>query len=291
MCDDFTARAEDKAAAASGLTRRDFAAASAAAALSACAGTGSGQSATRVLRERTVTITMADGIADAFFVHPAKGRHPAVIVWPDIAGLRESFRVMARRLAADGHAVLVVNQYYRSAPAPVLDSFAQWRTPEGQAKLRPMIAAITPEGTMRDATGFVTFLDRERAVDTRRRIGSEGYCMGGPFAVRTGAAVPGRIGAAAAFHPASLVTDKPDSPHLLIGKSQASFLVALGRNDDARAPTDKDVLRRVGQETGRPMEVEVYAADHGWCVPDSPVHDRAEADRAYGRLLALYAKL
>ncbi len=290
MCDDFTARAEDEATA-SGLSRRDFAAASAAAALAACAGTGSGQAGTPALKERTVTITMADGIADAFFVHPAKGRHPAIIVWPDIAGLREAFRVMGRRLAAEGYAVLVVNQYYRNSPAPVLDSFAQWRTPEGQAKLRPMIAAITPEGTMRDAAGFVTFLDRERAVDTRRKIGTEGYCMGGPFAVRTAAAVPGRIGAAAAFHPSSLVTDRPDSPHLLIGRSQARFMVALGRNDDARAPTDKDTLRRIGQETGRPVEVDVYAADHGWCVPDTPIHDRAEADRAFARLLALYAKL
>lgn len=293
MCDEFTAAAQDRDAAARGLNRREFTAIGAAAMLAsyatgACAITAPDAAA---LTETDVRITTPDGTADGFFIHPSSGTHPGVVVWPDIAGPREAFRLIARRLAAAGFAVLVVNQYYRSAPAPVLASFAEWRTPEGQDKLKPMIAAITPEGIVRDASTFVAWLDAHAAVDKAKRIGTQGYCMGGPFAVRTAAAVPARVGAAASFHGAALVTDKADSPHRLLGKSQAAFLFASGKDDDARAPTDKDTLRQAAEAAGRPAEVEVYAANHGWCVPDTPSWDAAEADRAWARLLALYARL
>lgn len=292
MCDEFTAAEQDRANAAKGLNRREFTAIGAATVLAsyatgACAITAPGAD----LAETDVLIATPDGRADGFFIHPATGTHPGVLVWPDIAGPREAFRLIARRLAAAGFAVLVVNQYYRSAPAPVLGSFGEWRTPEGQDKLKPMIAAITPEGIMRDAGAFVAWLDTQAAVDKGRRIGTQGYCMGGPFAVRTAAAVPARVGAAASFHGAALVTDKPDSPHRLLGQSQTAFLFASGKDDDARAPTDKDTLRTAAEAAGRPAEVEVYAANHGWCVPDTPSWDAAEADRAWARLLALYAKL
>jgi carboxymethylenebutenolidase len=214
-----------------------------------------------------------------------------VVIWPDIAGLRDAFKAMARRLAGAGHAVLVVNQYYRSARAPLLSSFAEWRTPAGQEKIKPAIAQINPEATSRDGAAFVAFLDAQVAVDKRRGIGTQGYCMGGPFTLRTAAAVPARVKAVASFHGASLVTDKPDSPHLAIAKTQASLLFAIARGDDARAPTDKDTLRQAAAAAGRPAEIEVYPAEHGWCVPDTPVYDQAQADRAWGRLLALYAKL
>jgi carboxymethylenebutenolidase len=171
----------------------------------------------------------------------------------------------------------------------VLASFAEWRTPEGRARLQPMIAAITPEATTRDAAAFVRWLDRQRAVDKRRKIGSSGYCMGGPFTVRTAAAAPGRVGAAASFHGANLVNDRPDSPHRLLASTGAAYLFAIARNDDARTPTDKDTLRVAAQAAGRPAEVEVYAADHGWCTIDAPVYDQAEAERAWGRMLAMFA--
>jgi carboxymethylenebutenolidase len=238
-----------------------------------------------------VNITTADGMADAFFVHPARGRHPGVIFWPDVAGLREVNKVMARRLAAAGHAVLVVNPYYRDAPAPIMDSLSEWRTPEGQAKLTPMRANVTPEAVSRDAAAFVAFLDGDAAIDTRRKIGTQGYCMGGPFTVRTAAAAPGRVGAAASFHGGGLVEDKPDSPHRLLGKTKASYLFAIARNDDARQPEAKDALRKAAAEAGRPAEIEVYPADHGWCVADAPAYDPTQAERAWDRLLALYAKL
>ena len=288
MCDDFTAEQDDTALAARGLSRREFAALGAAAMLAvpaseALAATTSG------LRESNVVVPTPDGRADGFFVHPARGRHPGIILWPDIGGSREAYKVMARRLAGEGYAVLVVNQYYRNAPAPVLASFAEWRTPEGRARLQPMIAAITPEATTRDAAAFVQWLDRQRAVDKRRKIGSSGYCMGGPFTVRTAAAAPARVGAAASFHGANLVNDRPDSPHRLLASTGAAYLFAIARNDDARAPTDKDTLRAAAQAAGRPAEVEVYAADHGWCTIDSPVYDQPEADRAWGRMLAMFA--
>jgi carboxymethylenebutenolidase len=294
MCDDFTARAEDAALdqvslKRGSLSRRQFAAMGAAAAMVACAKPSDGK--VPALSEGTFHIQTPDGMADAFFVHPARGKHPAVIVWPDIGGLREVYNVMGRRLAAAGYAVLVVNQYYRSAVAPVLKSFAEWRTPEGQARMAPMIAAIIPGGIARDGAACVAWLDTQPAVDRRRGIGSQGYCMGGPFAIRTAAAAPGRVTAAASFHGAGLVGAAADSPHLLLAKTQASFLIAIGRNDDTRAPGDKDALRMAADAAKRPAEIEVYPADHGWCVADTPIYDATQAERAWGRLLALYKGL
>lgn len=287
MCDDFTRADDDKALAAKGLTRRHFAAMGAGglalAAMPALA-------KARPLTEAMVMVPTLDGVADAFFVHPAKGRHPAVILWPDIGGLRETKMAMARRLAAEGFAVLAVNQYYRSARAPVLSSFAEWRTPEGRAKIGPMAARLTHDAVSRDTVDFVTWLDSQRAVARRRGIGVQGYCMGGPFAVRSAAASP-RIRAAASFHGGGLATDKPDSPHIYVTASAAAYLIAVARNDDARNPAEKDTFAAAAREAGRPIEVEVYNADHGWCVPDSPVYDAAEADRAFARLLALYRRL
>ncbi len=294
MCDDITASAEEAALEEStqergGISRRQFAAMSAAVAMVACAKPSDGKTA--ALSETTVHIQTPDGMADAFFVHPAKGKHPGVILWPDVGGLREVFDVMGRRLAAAGYAVLVVNQYYRSAPAPVLTSFAEWRTPVGQARLGPMIAAVTSAGVARDGAAFVAWLDTQGAVDKHKGIGSQGYCMGGPFAIRTAAAAPGRVRAAASFHGAGLVGTTADSPNRLLATTQAAFLIAIGRNDDARAPGDKDALRAAADAAKRPAEIEVYPADHGWCVADTPIYDAAQAERAWGRLLALYAKL
>lgn len=293
MCDEHTLAAElasnGRSGPGAGLSRRAFGAAGVVTLGSLGAGTAG--AAGPGLSETLVTIPTPDGRADAVFVHPAKGRHPAVVMWPDIAGIRDANKAMARRLAQAGYAVLLVNQYYRSARAPVLSGFAEWRTPAGQDKLKPMIAAITPEGTQRDAAAFVAWLDRQPAVDRQRGMASTGYCMGGPFAMRTAVAAPGRVRAVGSFHGAALVTDRPDSPHLQFGATRASYLIAIGRNDDARAPGDKDLLKAAAAKAGRPAEIEVYAADHGWTVPDTPIYDKAEAERAWARLLALLAKL
>lgn len=288
MCDDFTANEEEAALAASGLSRREFAAFGGAVALlaatPACA-------AAKPLTERTVTFKTPDGTADAQLIHPAKGKHPGVVLWPDIAGPREAFTLMARRLAVNGYAVLVVNQYYRSAPAPHFATISEWRTPAGQAKLAPMLPLLTSDAIARDAKAYVAFLDSQKAVDKKRGIGSNGYCQGGPFTVRTAAAVPSRVKAAASFHGGGLVTAAADSPHKLLAGTTASYLIAVARNDDARAPADKDTFKAAAQAAGRPAEVEVYNADHGWCALDAPIYDKAEAERAWARMLALYAKL
>ncbi|HKT84758.1 MAG TPA: dienelactone hydrolase family protein [Novosphingobium sp.] len=290
MCDEFTARSEDAQLARRGLNRRQFAAIGASAALLGCSKPVQGDGGSQV-SERMVSITMARGVADAFFVHPAKGAHPGIIMWPDIAGLREAFKIMARTLAAEGYAVLVVNQYYRGGPAPVLESFSEWRTPQGQAKIGPLREQLTPEAIASDAAAFVAFLDGDDAIDRTRGIGSNGYCMGGPFTVRTAAAAPGRVRAAASLHGAGLVTGDADSPHRLLEKTKASYLFAIARNDDEKDPAAKDELRKAADNAHRPAEIEVFPADHGWCVPDSPTWDPTQADRAWNRMLALYAKL
>ena len=294
MCDDYPGQGhgdQDGSSAAKGLSRRDFTAIGTAAALAGCAGGVGPTSAAGDLNERMVEITTKDGVADAFFVHPAKGQHPGVVMWPDVAGLREAKKVMARRLAGAGYAVLCVNPYYRGGPAPIMESFAEFRTPEGQAKIKPLRAALTATAITADATAYVGFLDGDAAVDKARKIGSNGYCMGGPFTVRTAAAVPGRVGAAASLHGGGLVTPDADSPHLLLAATQASYLFAIARNDDAKEPSVKDTLRTTAQAAKRPAEIEVYAADHGWTVPDSPAYDPVEADRAWQRMLALFGTL
>lgn len=248
-----------------------------------------GQPSVIPTKGRAVTITTPDGKADAWFVTPETGKHPAIIMWPDIAGLREAYKTMAARLAAAGYAVLVVNHYYRGSVAPVLESLVAWRTPEGQARLKPLIAGITNAGTMRDAAAFVGWLDGQVEVDTTRRIGTCGYCMGGPYTVRTAFAQPARVGAAASFHGGGLVGDEADSPVKLLAKTKAAFLIAIARNDDASAPQDKDVLRAAATAAGRAAEVEVYPAQHGWCTLDAPIYDKVQADKAWGRMLALYS--
>lgn len=288
MCDDFTAQQEDAALARRGLARREFAAIGVASVIAACSGGDSLARPRVALTEGAVTFRTPDGTADGFFVHPAKGRYPGVILWPDIAGLRDAYKEMARRLAGEGYAVLAFNHYYRSSPAPIMQSMAEWRTPDGQAKLKPMIAAITPAGTISDARACVAFLDAQAAVDRKRGIGTQGYCMGGPYTIRTAYAAPERVRAAASFHGGGLVTDAPDSPHRLLKDTRASYLIAIARNDNARAPGDKDALREAARAAGRPAEIEVYNADHGWCTLDAPIYDKGEAERAWGRLLALY---
>ena len=291
MCDDLTAHEEEAALAASGLNRRQFAAISAAGVLAACTGSQSEAKPRAGLTENTVAITTPDGTADAFFVRPAKGKHPAIIMWPDIAGSRPAYMEMGRQLASAGYAVLVVNHYYRSAKAPIMASMAEWRTPEGQAKLKPMIAAIKPQGVTTDTMAFVAWLDKQPAVNRQRGIGNIGYCMTGPYTVRAAAAVPRRIKAAVSCHGGGLVTAAPDSPHKLIASTQASYLFAIARNDDARAPGDKDALKAAAKAAGRPAEVEVYNADHGWCTLDAPTYDKGEAQRAWARILVLFGKL
>lgn len=292
MCDDRTLSDDDAALAARGLSRREFAALGGAAALAGYATLVEAVTPVGGLVERMVEVPTPDGRCDAFLVHPARGgRRPGVILWPDVLGLRAVKKAMARRLAGAGYAVLAVNPYYRSFKGELGLDFSAFRTPAGQARLGPARAALTPEAIARDGAAHVAFLDAQAAVDPRRGIGTQGYCMGGPFTIRTAAAAPGRVRAAASFHGAGLVTGQPDSPHLLFGRTRASYLFAIARNDDATAPADKDTLRRAAAAAKRPAEIAVYPADHGWCVPDAPAYNRTEAERAWSRLLALYARL
>ena len=283
MCDERTVADNSEYLRATKLTRRQFGAVSAGAGLAMLLPRATNAQA---VSDTDLDVTTPDGVADCYFVHPSSGAHPGVLIWPDAFGLRPAKKQMGRRLAESGYSVLVVNQYYRSQRAPIVSTtnFAEVRD-----TLRPLMGSLNADTQMSDATAFVSFLDSQPAVDQSRKIGTMGYCMGGPFTMRTAAAVPDRIGAAASFHGGGLVTDAADSPHLLVSKMKAHYLFAIAENDDKNQPEAKDVLRDAFAQAGLPAEIEVYAgAMHGWCPPDSGVYHEAQAERAWSRLLALF---
>ncbi len=235
-----------------------------------------------------VTIKTPDGDADAYFVHPSDGKHPAVLIWPDILGLRPAFEMMGKRLAESGYAVLVVNPYYRTQKAPVVGVGASYDDPDTRTTVQALAKTLSPETNVIDAKAFVQFLDKQKSVDSSKKIGTTGYCMGGPIVMRTAAAIPERIGAAASFHGGGLATDADNSPHLLIPKMKARFLIAVADNDDQRDPKAKETLASSFASAGLTAEIEVYkGALHGWCPPDSRVYNEAQAERAWSRLLVL----
>ena len=239
--------------------------------------------------ESEVEIHTPDGTADAYFVHPSKGSHAAVLVWPDIFGLRPAFRQMGKRLAESGYAVLVVNPYYRRQRAPVAPEHANFDDPATQAALMSLRNSLTPATTQTDAVAFVQWLDAQPSVDRHKRMATTGYCMTGPFTLQTAAALPERVGAGASFHGGGLVTDKPDSPHLLIPKIKAQYLVAIAESDDKRQPEAKDVLRDAFAKAKLPAEIEVYAGTiHGWCPIDAKVYNHDQAEKAWSRMLVLF---
>lgn len=239
--------------------------------------------------ESEVEIKTPDGTTDAYFAHPAAGKHPGVLVWPDIFGLRPAFRQMGKRLAESGYSVLVVNPFYRTRKAPTAPEKADFNDPATREMLMGLKATLGPATAKTDAQAFVPWLDSQAAVDTQRKVGTTGYCMGGPLVFETAGAMPGRIGAAATFHGGGLVTDQPDSPHLLIPKMKAHFLVAIAENDDQKQPDAKNTLRDSFAAAGLPAEIEVYAGTlHGWCPPDSAVYNVAQAEKAWARLMSLF---
>ncbi|MGA3189655.1 MAG: dienelactone hydrolase family protein [Bryobacteraceae bacterium] len=237
--------------------------------------------------ESDVNVTTPDGVADCYFVHPSSGAAAGVLIWPDIFGLRPAFRQMGKRLAESGYAVLVVNPFYRVKKAPTADAGAATPIPQ----LMPLAQGLNETTHMTDAKAFVGWLDGQSSVARNRKIGTQGYCMGGPIAFRTAAAAPDRVGAVGSFHGGGLVTAAPNSPHLQAAKSKAQFLIAIAANDDAKSPKDKDVLKNTFAQAGLPAEIEVYTgAAHGWCPPDSSVYNEAQAEKAWSRLLVLYGK-
>lgn len=239
--------------------------------------------------EKDVELRTPDGTCDGALYHPeAAGRHPAVVIWPDIMGLRPVFREMGRRLASQGYVVLVPNPFYRSRRAPVVEGAFNFNNPADRAKVMALRQALTDEGVDRDSVAFVAFLDAQPQTDRARKVGVQGYCMGGPLSFRTAAAVPARIGAVASFHGGGLVTDQPSSPHRLVSRTNAAYLVAAARNDDASQPTAKEVLKATFAQAGKKAVVEVYPANHGWCVRGSEVYDEAAAEKAWAELTALY---
>ena len=285
--------------AANDLSRRDFVALSLVAGVAAAAsGRASAQNMSVV--EQEVSIKTPDGTCDAVFIHPSAGAHPGVLVWPDAFGLRPSMRDIGKRIAADGYSVLVPNPFYRTAKAPVFDdpSSFDFSNQDDRAKLQGFMGPLNAPGNAeKDAAAYIAWLDEQPQVDKSKKIGTQGYCMGGPLVVKTAATVPGRVGAGASFHGGGLVTDQPTSPHLLAPKIKASMYFGIAANDDMRQPDAKEKLREAFAAAHVPAEIEVYHSNHGWCVPDmpngpdgKPIYNKPDAERAWAKLEALYKK-
>jgi carboxymethylenebutenolidase len=297
MCDERTEQDNERDFAAGKLSRRGFAVMSAAT-LAACAST---PEEPMTVAERDVEVTTPDGVIDAHYAAPSKGKYPAVLVWPDIGGLRPAFRVMGKTLAESGYAVLTVNPYYREKKGVVFDATTE-QLGQQIGRLRPLMtnAVGNPENTRKDAIAAVAWLDKQKEVDTRKGIGTTGYCMGGPLVMRTMAFVPDRVKAGGSFHGGGLAVTAPtapeasraNSPHLLVPQMKAkAVLIAVAQNDDNADPTVKETVKAAFAAQNIPAEVEVYPANHGWCVLDNgPVFNKAEADRAWGRLLETFKK-
>jgi carboxymethylenebutenolidase len=278
------------------LSRRDLVKLGVATVLTASA-TDAAAGAVEVV-ETNVEVKIADGTCDAVFIHPAKGAHPGVLIWPDAFGLRPSMRDIGKRIAAEGYSVLVPNPYYRTAAATAIGLDAKtfdFGNQDDMAKLRKYMSGLQAPGVAeKDAAAYVAFLDAQKQVDKNKKIGTQGYCMGGPLVFKTAATVSDRIGAGASFHGGGLVTDQPNSPHLLIPKMKARMYVAIASNDDARQPDAKDKLKEAFANANVAAEVEVYQGLHGWCVPDmpeqdgKPIYNKPDAERAWGKLVALY---
>jgi carboxymethylenebutenolidase len=279
----------------SDLSRRDFVALSVAAGI--VAATGTAKAAELPVVETNVEVKTPDGTCDAVFIHPTTGSHPGVLIWPDAFGLRPSMRNIGKRIAAEGYSVLVPNPFYRVAKAPFDDaSTFNFGNPSDMAKLQPLMASVNAAGAAeKDAVAYVAFLDAQSQVNKAKKIGTQGYCMGGPLVVKTAAVLPNRVGAGGSFHGGGLVTDKPDSPHLLAPKIKARMYFGIAANDDMRQPDAKDKLKAAFAAAKVPAEIEVYTgAQHGWCVPDmpaqggAPIYSKPDAERAWGKLVALY---
>jgi carboxymethylenebutenolidase len=275
--------------------RRDFVGLSVAAGVAAATATAS--AAGLPVTETNVEVKTPDGVCDAAFIHPASGSHPGVLLWPDAFGLRPSMREMAKRLAAEGYSVLVPNPFYRISKAPFSDaSTFNFANPDDMKKLGPLMGSVNAAGNAeKDAVAYVAFLDAQKQVNKNKKIGTQGYCMGGPLVVKTAATLPDRIGAGGSFHGGGLVTDKPDSPHLLASKIKGRMYFGIASNDDMRQPDAKDKLKESFAAAKVPTEIEVYSASlHGWCVPDMPqqngmpIYNKPDAERAWTKLLALY---
>jgi carboxymethylenebutenolidase len=275
------------------ISRRQFGALTGAAALAACAsGESAGNAQTPIpgLKEKGVTFATTDGTMDGFLVQPESGKHPAAILWPDIASIRESKRMIARKLASAGYAVLVVNPYYRDVAGEQFADFAGFIAGGGFQKVGPWRKKLDAAAIMRDASAIVAWLDGQDGVDKAKGIGTQGYCMGGPFTVWSAAAVPGRVKAAASFHGGGLVRpDNPMSPHALLGKVDASLLIAVAQDDDAEAPADKVTFADAAKAADVKATVAVYAGDHGWMVSDSPAFNAEAAAKGEAEMLALYS--
>lgn len=282
---------QDQAAKMPTLNRRQFGAMAGAGAVAACAPMESAE-ATGGLVENAVTFAAPGGTFDGVFIHPASGSHPAVILWPDIAGLRPAKVQMGRRLAEAGYAVLVANPYYRSVSGQQFEDFDDWRNNDGWNKVTPWREANTPEAVQETARAVVAWLDAQDAVDGSRGIGNQGYCMTGSWTIYCAAAVPDRIKAAGSFHGGGLVGDGDMAPVNLLDDmaADAQALIAIARNDDAEAPDDKVALAAAAVDAAAEVEVEVYDGDHGWTVLDSPVYAQAEAERAWSELLDMYSE-
>ncbi|TSD97251.1 dienelactone hydrolase family protein [Skermania sp. ID1734] len=242
----------------------------------------------------TVNIQTPDGTCDAYFARPeADGRYPAILFYMDAFGLRPTIADMVTHLAGNGYCVLAPNVFYRNGPAPVIDMpdmSVEGARQKFFAAVMPMMRRITPERAVRDAGAYLDFLANNESV-AGDRFGATGYCMGGVLAMRTAAAYPDRIVAAASFHGGRLATDSDDSPHRLASDIRAELYFAHAENDQSMNGAAIARLEQALTEAGVPYRSEVYpGTQHGFTMADTPVFDADALARHWENLFDLFGR-
>jgi carboxymethylenebutenolidase len=239
------------------------------------------------MSERKVEIPTRDGTVDAELFRPeSQDTVPGVIVLTDIHGLRPAVTDFSKRIAERGYVVLTPNIFYRTGKAPVFDFVADFRNERTQARFRELVAPLTPDAMTRDASTYVDYLSDQPNVSSGP-MGVVGFCFSGAFALRTAAARPDRIGAAASFHGGRLFIDTPDSPHLVLPKVKAQLYFGHAENDQSMPAEMIEKFEDALEKWGGSYESEVYSARHGWMFPGN-VYDPQQAERGFEELIELF---
>jgi carboxymethylenebutenolidase len=237
--------------------------------------------------EQNIDIRTADGTADGVLVRPeGKEELPAVIVLTDIWGIRLAFVDLAKRIAERGYVVLLPNIFYRSAKAPVFPAPGDFQEPRTRERIGEITRPLTPDAMERDGSAYVDFLASQPAVSGQ--MGVVGFCFAGPFALRTAAARPDRIGAAASFHGGGLYKEEETSPHRVLPRVKARLYFGHATNDNSMTAGQIEMFETALEKWGGDFSSETYNARHGWMIPGREMFDPDNAKKGFDKMIELF---